>query len=948
MPPPTTPQPRKRKTRAAVHVWDSVAGMVIGVGGFSVIVAVLGICVYLVAQVVPLFKGGSTELVLDGRSANTGRSLFVVSDEYRRSILTMDSAGLVRVTHLSDGATVVSQSIVPAGRSLTAWSFDASTGRTALGFDDGSIQLGTLGFESSISPTTPASAAGLAIGASRVLPANEDAPSGSLVERVSSDQYRVIFPAIKFRAPTTMAHGSGAIRRIDFRNRADNEFVVALRDDGTAEFNLVKTVVPLGGGGAARTTLTSFPIPFQLPKGRGLPDYIFVTGDESSVLTLWSDGLCQRYSSPQPNENPIALAETIELLKPGQRVTTAGMLLGGLTMLIGDSEGEVLGVFAAVDRSTTISDSNKLVVAHRFSVGDSAVTSIGVSTRDRTLVIGDAAGRVTVRHMTSEKEVVPPIQAFTSAVAAATPTPKLDGIIGVDSTGAFRLWSLSPGHPEASFLSLFGKVHYEGAPKPDYVYQSSSGEDTSEIKLSLVPLILGTMKATAFAMLFAVPLGVLAAVYTSEFMDKGVRRIVKPAIEMMASLPSVVLGFIAAIIIAPYVRDWLPAILASFAVIPLGMLLAAYLWQLIPPWTALKIKPTAKLALMFAVVATGMGVASLVGPVLERSLFRPTANDRLVFAGSFEAVPAEQRPAWVGGRSTMSPDEERQLRARGLYFRGGNVVRPVEPSTPEQVTVTDAKLAAFDAEPVSIRRWLDGGVGGPWPGWFLVLMLPSAVLAAVFNGKVVARRFNAIASRHSAGRAALLDLAKFGLTVLAVVGLSALAATFFTALGFDTRDSILGPFSQRNTLVVGIIMGFAIIPIIYTISEDAMASVPDSLRSASLGCGATPWQTAWRVVMPVAASGIFSAVMIGLGRAAGETMIVVMATGNTPSTDWNIFSGFRTLSANIAVELPEAPNGSTHYRVLFLCGLVLFGLTFIVNTLAEVVRQHFRKRSIAL
>ncbi len=947
MPPQTTPLPRKRKTRAAVHVWDSVAGVVIGVGGFSVILAVLGICVYLVAQVVPLFKGGRTEPGFGGRAQNAGQSLFVVSDEYRRSILTMDAAGMVRVTHLADGAAVGAQSLVPKDRKLTAWSFDPSTGRTALGFDDGSIQLGVLGFDSSISATVPASAAGLAVGASRALPPTEEAPTGSVVERVSSDQYRLIVPSLRFRAPTTMAHGSGAIRRIDFRNRADNEFVVALRDDGTAEFNLVKTIQPLGGG-SARTTLTSFPIPFKPPQGRGLPDFLYVTGDESSVLTLWNDGVCQRYSSPRPDENPIALAETIELLKPGQKVTTAGMLLGGLTLLVGDSVGEVLGVFASVDRSATTADSNKLVVAHRFSVGDAAVTSIGVSTRDRTLVIGDSAGRVTVRHMTSEKEVVPPIQAFTRAVAAATPTPKLDGIIGVDAAGAFRLWSLSPGHPEASFLSLFGKVHYEGAPKPEYVYQSSSGEDTSEIKLSLVPLILGTMKATAFAMLFAVPLGVLAAVYTSEFMDKGVRRIVKPAIEMMASLPSVVLGFIAAIIIAPYVRDWLPAILASFAVIPLGMLLAAYLWQLIPPWTALKIKPTSKLALMFAVVAAGMGVASLVGPLLERSLFRPTANDRLVFAGSFEIVPQEQRPSWVGGRSTMSPDEERQLRARGLYFRDGNVVRPVEPKSPEQVALTNTKLAAFDAEPVTIRRWLDGGVGGPWPGWFLVLMLPSAFVVVVFNGKIVARRFNVIASRHSTFRAALLDLGKFGLTVLAVAGLSAIGATVFSALGFDTRDSILGPFSQRNTLVVGIIMGFAIIPIIYTISEDAMASVPDSLRSASLGCGATPWQTAWRVVLPVAASGIFSAVMIGLGRAAGETMIVVMATGNTPSTDWNIFSGFRTLSANIAVELPEAPNGSTHYRVLFLCGLVLFALTFVVNTLAEVVRQHFRKRSIAL
>jgi phosphate transport system permease protein len=167
-------------------------------------------------------------------------------------------------------------------------------------------------------------------------------------------------------------------------------------------------------------------------------------------------------------------------------------------------------------------------------------------------------------------------------------------------------------------------------------------------------------------------------------------------------------------------------------------------------------------------------------------------------------------------------------------------------------------------------------------------------------------------------------------------------------MGFDPRDSIFGPFSPRNTLVVAMIMGFAVIPIIYTISEDSLRAVPDSLRAASLGSGATPWQTAMRIVIPVAGSGIFSACMIGFGRAAGETMIVLMATGNTPEMSWNIFGGFRTLSANIAVELPEAAKGSTHYRVLFLCGLVLFLMTFVVNTLAEVVRQAVRKRTAGL
>jgi len=139
-------------------------------------------------------------------------------------------------------------------------------------------------------------------------------------------------------------------------------------------------------------------------------------------------------------------------------------------------------------------------------------------------------------------------------------------------------------------------------------------------------------------------------------------------------------------------------------------------------------------------------------------------------------------------------------------------------------------------------------------------------------------------------------------------------------------------------------MGFAVIPIIFTITEDSLANVPQHLRAGALALGATRWQTAIRVVLPTASPGIFSAVMIGFGRAVGETMIVLMATGNTPVMDGSIFSGFRALSANIAVELPEAPEAGTLFRVLFLAAFLLFCLTFIVNTAAEMVRLKLRKK----
>jgi phosphate transport system permease protein len=143
-------------------------------------------------------------------------------------------------------------------------------------------------------------------------------------------------------------------------------------------------------------------------------------------------------------------------------------------------------------------------------------------------------------------------------------------------------------------------------------------------------------------------------------------------------------------------------------------------------------------------------------------------------------------------------------------------------------------------------------------------------------------------------------------------------------------------------------MGLAVIPIIFSIAEDAIYNVPRHQVNGSLALGATPWQTMVGVVLPTASPGLFSATMIGLGRAVGETMIVLMATGNTAVMDIDIFNGLRTLSANIAVEMPESEVGSTHYRVLFLAALVLFMFTFFFNTIAETVRQRMLKRYGAL
>jgi phosphate transport system permease protein len=223
-----------------------------------------------------------------------------------------------------------------------------------------------------------------------------------------------------------------------------------------------------------------------------------------------------------------------------------------------------------------------------------------------------------------------------------------------------------------------------------------------------------------------------------------------------------------------------------------------------------------------------------------------------------------------------------------------------------------------------------------------------ALLVSWVSARLFGRRFALYVRGLAMPYSALMDLLRWVGQLAAIVCASYVVAQLIAFTGFDPRGSLVGTYTQRNTLVVGFAMGFAVIPIIYTLAEDALNSVPEHLRSASLACGATPWQTALWIILPTAISGVFSAIMIGMGRAVGETMIVVMSAGNTPLIDLNIFDGLRALSANIAVELPEAPKDGTLYRVLFMTGLVLFGMTFVINTVAELVRLRFRKRAMQL
>lgn len=425
--------------------------------------------------------------------------------------------------------------------------------------------------------------------------------------------------------------------------------------------------------------------------------------------------------------------------------------------------------------------------------------------------------------------------------------------VTLNTSAGYLIAKLYAPHLEASMRSFFKRIIYEGYDEPSYAWQSTSGSEHFEPKLSLIPLIWGTLKATFYAMIFAIPLAIFAAIYSSEFLDRNTRNIIKPTVETMASVPSVVLGFLAAIVIAPWVESHVLSVLIAGLTTPFTLY---FLGTALSTYSAKHMSTRGLYASrrMLFLLVTGFLLVSAVllqlGRVLEKTAF------------------------------------------------GGDV-----------------------------KAFLAGGPGSEGALW-AILLLP-LVLVALWGiaGHRLGKKYRLFAF-------CLAPLISFGLGIFIA-----------TSSQGELRGEIFGAYAQRNTLVIAIAMGFAIIPIIYSLAEDALSSVPASLRAGSLACGGSVWQTTARVVLPTAASGIFSAIMIGVGRAVGETMIVVMATGNTAVMGFNPFEGLRSLSANIAVELPEAPQGGTHYRTLFLSALILFAFTFLLNSAAEFMRSRYRQRN---
>lgn len=713
-------------------VKDRLVRLAVTCGGVSVLGALILIFVYLALVVLPLFSDAKLETGFASQPITTGTPRMLAVDDYGEHAFVLGANGKAEFWSLNHE------------RSLPLWS--------------GTLPLKPVRFAAAM-PDTGWFA--VTDSANRVFVARPQ------FTNTVTKQGRLFIPkleALPLGAEWPLLPAEIGIEQLDVAVSDKQIFFATYQSDQRVSVHWAERAHP-----GVRHNFT-----FAAPFAR-LDQLLLTPGGQTLYLRSGSElAVAVRHGESYQVREVVDLS----LGNRQHAVTAVHLLSGAYSLLVSHQDGLVTQWFDVLQqgerRLTQIRDF-KLASELRFLLPD---------TYSKGFYSFYHNGTVQSHYTTSEKLVV-----FSRAYQQV---PKLAAMssneryLATYDRGTISVAEIDNGYPEVSFSSLWQKVWYESYPEPQYVWQSTSANDDFEAKFSLVPIAFGTFKAAMYAMLFAVPVAVLGAVYTAYFMAPKMRRVVKPSIELMEALPTVIIGFLAGLWFAPIVENNLSAIAALMVFLPLSAVLIGLLWSSLP------------------------------------------------------------------------------------------------------------------------KTWLRRMAGG----WHALILIP--VLLAV---SVVILSYSTDIERWLFGGDVQVFLAQHGID-----------------------------FDQRNALVVGFAMGFAVIPTIFTIAEDAIFSVPKHLSDGSLALGATPWQTLIHVVLLTASPGIFSAIMMGLGRAVGETMIVLMATGNTPILDWNILEGMRTLSATIAVELPESEVGSSHFRILFLAALLLFMFTFAVNSLAEWVRQRLRAK----
>lgn len=726
------------------HAKDRMASVAVAVGGVGVIAAILLIFLYLLYEVMPMFTPVSvhqdTSYIIPGDKSET---LYLAIEEQNSLALRVSRSGEVSFFHVEDGALQSQhQLLLPANTHITSFSVNSDESRLMVaGLSNGQALV----FKHNYRITYPND--------QRLITPRIDYPYG--VDAFSIIQSEDAIQSIAIRdgeeSLIIVAHNGTTISGVDF---------VKEEDFLTEEMVLV----------AQQMQLPSLP-----------------TSNEKVLGKLLID-VDQRFAFLRQGSKQLGVINlkqsTYQHITTDADIQAVQFLLGGISLLIAEKNGTIGQWFMVRDEQGQ--SALKQIRSFESAYQGEAVF-INAEQRRKGFVVSNGGGDIAIYHSTAHKNVFNEKLLENTTPKNMSLSPRANRLLVLDDAQQVHVFSIDNEHPEVSWSSLWQEVWYESYDEPQYIWQSSASSNDFEPKMSLMPLSFGTLKAAFYAMLLGAPLAVCGAIYTAYFMTPMMRRKVKPLIELMEALPTVILGFLAGLWLAPFLEANLVGIFSLLLFMPPGILIFAFLMSRLPQHIQNVINEGWHSIILIPVVIVIAAICLGLGPLVENS-----------------------------------------------FFHG------------------------------DMRQWLSHDIG----------------------------------------------------------------------ISFD----------QRNALVVGIAMGFSVIPTIFSIAEDAIFSVPKHLSFGSLALGATPWQTLVGVVLPTASPGIFSGLMIGLGRAVGETMIVLMATGNTPIMDANIFEGMRTLSANIAVEVPEAEVGSSHYRVLFLAAFVLFIFTFVVNTAAEIVRQRLREK----
>ena len=755
--PSPAPAPESRFTVSPMTLAaDRWMGRLIRFGGVGVVLAVFGMLAFLIFQVFPLFTGAKVEAV--GSLSVPAGAVAFGEDEYGDLPYVVLADGKVLFQRAKDGSKVLEWAPALAARRVTAVRSYPRSGLVFLGLSDGSVQELRIVYRSTF-----------------------DAAGKRTVE-----------PVVNALEPLQV--GKPGVPCVEVWNAKGPQarlMLVRQEEAGRPLLTAIRLTERKGLGGKAKVTVGA---PFVVAADAASVDKVLLPSTAESLIVVGKSGEVRTYAD---DGTTFSFLQSFVPFKESAdaAVASAGMIFGNVSVVFVGRTGEqqVWSMYPQLQpdgkslrRWGKIHDGEALAGA-----GEGVYAAEG-----NKCYLAVAGGKLQIRNMTTGSlrwEGDAPAGSIRQLAFAGN----YDRFTALSADGKLHRWSIVDHHPESSWGAFFGKIWYEGAAGPAYTWQSSAGSDEFEAKYSLVPLFYGTVKGTFYALLFALPIALTAAIYVSQFLRPEYRQVVKPVMEIMASLPSVVLGFLAGLWLAPLVDPRLISLFCAVGILAPAALFAGFLWSALPQPVRRQVKPGMEFLWLLPFLALCAFFAWKSGPAVEAAFF--TVKDS----------------------------------ASGL------------------------PIADF-------REW-----------W---------------------------------------------------------------------RQTTGATYDSRNSLVVGFVMGFAVIPIVFTIAEDALSNVPNSLVSGSLALGASRWQTVWSVVVPTAISGIVSGVMIGFGRAIGETMIVVMATGNTAVMETNPFSGMRTLSANIAVELPEAASGHTHYRALFLGACCLFLLTFVINTLAEVLRQRLRER----